>query len=629
MASYQPWVVADYVNSQSKQMLTIDDYVDSVVRHLPSVETDEIYEPVEVHVQLSGLQSVPLQLDFDSSWHRRLLEGVKNMISASCAGAGLGKISLKTVTGQPIESAVRTAEDLANVGRIKVFENGKRVDLPKLPEPPVELRNDSLMHLDKWFEQKIKNQAATIITDELKGTRNEYELQEKTSSNSSLDKKLRQLVEGSASKNFLEVYGSTQRAKQTPVAHVAESISSTLLRQTREILAGSEKRLVRHLNAKLAAELKQKNEPHIFASVEKMAGNIENEQKLYGNMAQKALRFAKMNVIDSVYRAQPLSCDCSTNKGPATSKKSGGGGTTGGKANEEEEEIPKEKEETGEAGYGRDRYYDDYYYGQEVYDKVQLYCGKAVFMECSCAESSPAPTPVKSQIAASTERLKSSTGSPLRGARLREELQKRQEMPGLISKPILTTAVAADRNTILIPGNFGSVPVEAPLNIRQKPKLIPINQALIGNRGDDEEEEDEVPVRRVKDAWGKVGDDINTILIPGNFGSEPADSKISAKINQVLIGNHDDNDDHEEVPVRRVKDAWGKASDDNINAILIPGNFGSAPVEAPMNTRQKPKLVPIGSKAQVEPVRINDGMKDIYYYAEKRKQENLKAKQKK
>jgi hypothetical protein len=104
---------------------------------------------------------------------------------------------------------------------------------------------------------------------------------------------------------------------------------------------------------------------------------------------------------------------------------------------------------------------------------------------------------------------------------------------------------------------------------------------------------------------------------------------------QSLIGNRDNFD---KVPVRRVNDAWGKASGDTI---LIPGNFGSAPpVESSVSTRQKPKLVPINSqssvafkedtkKAPIEPVRINDGMKDIYYYAEKRKQENLKAQQNK
>lgn len=570
MATFQPWVIADYNNSQSRKIFPIGDYVDAVVQHLPSVTLDEIYEPVEVHVQLSGLQSVPIQIDFDASWHKRLTAGIAEMLKAPKGalknlevlpkGPSQGPLVLKTITGQLVQDVVETAEDLANVGRIKVFTDGgkKRVDLPELPEPPVQLRNDSLQQLDLWFEQKIKNPAVSMITAALQGTKNEYDLQDRTARDSQLDKNLRKLVEESSAKNFLELYGSTQRAKNTPLAHVSESIAATMLRQTREILAGSEKRIVRHLNAKLAAELKEKKESHIFANTQKNEAKLENEQTLYGSIAQKAVRFAKMSVVDHVYRASPINgCGCDGNK----KKMDNGDGD----------------DEYG--GNDSDDYYDNYYYGQqEVYDKMQLYTGGAVFMELGSGAVAPVAKiydPVAPPFRKKESRVAFEEDEEERRLPTNSELPVMRQKPKLvpIDEPV---TLQNKKKTVLIPGSFGAPVEEArskeerlglPINsevpaMRQMPKLVPIDEP--------------VTLQNKK----------KTVLIPGGTETRtPINSKVTSSKGSPLRG---------------------------------------ARLREELQKRQGPKLVPIDDP--VAPVtqkqqtsQINDGMKDIYYYLEKNK----------
>ena len=84
---YQDWVESQYETSASRNYMPIDDYVNLVVRHQPSVQAeDEIFEPVTVNVMLSGFNTVPLQTDFGAGWYSRLQAGVANMAS-SCNGA--------------------------------------------------------------------------------------------------------------------------------------------------------------------------------------------------------------------------------------------------------------------------------------------------------------------------------------------------------------------------------------------------------------------------------------------------------------------------------------------------------------------------------------------------------------
>lgn len=415
MATFQDWVVSDYNASRSKQYIPIQEYVDLVVKHRPGVYPDEIYEPIIVKLQLSDHDCVPIQVEYSPSWYSQIQQGVSHMTKIKPS-----EVVLKDVTNTDIRNQITDAHDLAHIGKIRVFNGNTRVNLPSLPEPPAHMSGDTLEHLNNWYEKDMKSALVSAIVTELKDAKDELDLHTRTNQNSPLDLKLQDIVKtkciGGDLSSFVKTYGSTHRAKTTPAVDVAQNIATSMLRQTRQVMGGAERRLKRHLGAKLAANLKQNSDGHIFSSTAAQVGEgMEDEHKMYSELARKAVRLNKLEVINHVYRAQPIKCGCDK----------------------------KEDEES---------YYDNYGYSQDTYDRVQKFLGNAVFMAPALPkavsklpkapgkpfESVKEPSNVsftqetydkvqkirEKPVYMAPNVVKSSTGSPLRGARLRDALKE-------------------------------------------------------------------------------------------------------------------------------------------------------------------------------------------------------------
>jgi hypothetical protein len=447
-SNLQPWVVNHYNQSRSKKNMPIEIYIESIIKHMPGVTHDDIYEPVEVNLQLSKFNAVPVQVDFTDGWEKRLKDAVSSMI-----GQKASDIKFKNVKGQDIESdlKIKTLADLSGVGNLRVYSRGCRVDLKSLPEPPEHMSNDKMLKLSNWFDDSIKEKACDIIAKALVDSPKE-DLTFRTSLESNLAKEIQSLVTEGDFKKFLSTYGSNERARNTPPEDVGKSISGNVLRQMRRVLKGSENRINKHIAAKTQLKLKENNEEVLFDTPSSIAGELQDEHEMYSKMARKALALSKHEIINNVYRAVPINCGAYDKK-------------------------PEEDENNDE---------DSFYYTKSSYDKMQSLVGRPIYMKIE--RNVPAPVVTTT----------SSTGATIRGARFRKknpELGKiSSEMPELIpisSKMPELTPISSEMPE-LIPLKKKNVPISSEMpkliplknkNASELPKLIPISKKNVPEFG--------------------------------------------------------------------------------------------------------------------------------------------------
>jgi hypothetical protein len=443
MADYQDWVVADYEASPVAHLIPIETYIDSVIKHMPSVAPDDIYEPVVVNVQLSGFNAVPIQIDYSPSWYDRLTEGV-----GSICGREAKHIEIKDIRGLCISDA--SASELSSIGKVKAYCRGKRINMPTLPEPPKAMSNDKLRQLGKWFEDRIKGKLVDVITDTLKGS-TKIELQTKTAHNSELEKCICDTIKnqciGGDAREFLKTFGSNERAKNTPVDDMTTKMARTVLRQLRQVIKGAEPKIDRHLAAKAAHALQETgNEEDLFGNIGlEAAGKLEDERQLYQQLARKSLA-KHMEIINQIYRAAPITCHAK-GKGKKKSKKT-----------------------------DDDDYYREYYYGNDVYNRYQTFAGRAVYME---------------PVAAAAEPQASLRGARLRKKQYQEQIKEvrvksrigadfeldRKPMPEL--EPIGTSAAAVSRRAM---PELEPIGTPATISRRPMPELEPIGTSAAISR---------------------------------------------------------------------------------------------------------------------------------------------------
>jgi hypothetical protein len=395
MSHYQDWVLKGYETSRAKHLISIDDYVNHVVHNMASVKhKDEIYEPITFQVLVRGFdEAVPVQTDFSEGWYERLQSGVAEMIG----GGGAGKnLEFRDMTGENI--ADRNANELSSVGKIRIFDKttGKRIQTEPGPQVPGHMSNNKMHRISEWFEDKLRENAIHTIASELKGSTATVDLQTRTQINSSLEKKLCDLL-SSDLQGHLKRHGSNERAKQSDATVVAQQMARTMMKSVRSELRGQMQRIKKHMAAKAVTAMSSNiaaadEEEPLFdaAATQGIAVGLQNESQLYGKIARRAIIKSKMDLINHIYHASTVDCGCGDEK----------------KKNKKDD----------------DDYYADYYYGNDVYQKYQLYSGRAVHMEIQMDD------PVSHATAVAAAAAESAPTSALRGARLRKKLHQQQEV---------------------------------------------------------------------------------------------------------------------------------------------------------------------------------------------------------
>ena len=355
MASYQDWVLSDYAMSPVAHIMSINEYVELVTKNQPSVTSDDdIYEPIPVNVQLCGMQAVPVQIDYSSTWYERLCDAVGSM----CRVPG-AEIELKDIRGQCISDA--SASRLECIGKIKAYARGKRINLSRLPAPPQHLSNNKMQTLCSWIDNDIHGPLVSTIANHLVGATSKLDLQPRTAVSSNLGKAIAKVITdnciGGDATQFMLNFGSNGRAKNTPPADMAATCARVVLQRVRQNLRGAVTKIEKHLAAKANIAIQNSDDTEeLFANVGTDAtAKLEDERQMYEKIARKALA-NKMDIVNCVYRAVPINCGCKgkSKNTPAKDKK---------KKNSD------------------DPYYADYYYGDKVYQRYQQFTGSTVFME--------------------------------------------------------------------------------------------------------------------------------------------------------------------------------------------------------------------------------------------------------
>ena len=354
MSAYQQWVIDDYMGSRSRPFMTLDDYVESVIKNMPQTNDDEIYEPIEVYINLSGKYgSTPLQIDYSAGWYDRLRDAVGIMI-----GHKLSDISLRDVRNLDIGSpgVIEEAEDLERIGPLRVKVRDRHVDLPKIPAVPRHVANDSFEHLVQWYEDDLEPTLVDAISNELQGSSSMMHLQERTTQQSPLANEIKTIVtmkSGGNMKSFLHDYGSNIRAKTTDPEHVLHNISTTVLRKLRHGIQGIRPTIEKHFSAKThdaVRDLGDDEDDIVLVKID--SKHRQDEDMMYSSLAKKVLSAYKMDILYNVYRASPdVTIGCKSK-------------------NKEDNEDDDEEND----------YYRDFAYGQDVYDTYQKYTGAPVFM---------------------------------------------------------------------------------------------------------------------------------------------------------------------------------------------------------------------------------------------------------
>jgi hypothetical protein len=310
------------------------------------------------------------------------------------------QVELRDVTGVPINRACRAADDLHHIGEVQAFYQGERLDLAELPAVPSELASNKIARLSDWLEKVVHEDVAHTIAGELKGA-TKLELNARIATGSELDKKIQASVMEKArtlASDFPKTFGSNQRAKQTSLAHIATNISKGIRGSLRKELKANEGRIDRVIAAKVAQSLKKNasEDDDLFVStaIAGYAAGAEDEYAMYKDMARRAAADATIDTIHYVYRAQPIACKpCERGK----------------KENDEDEDSS---------------YYKDYYYGRDVYERYNVFSGRAAYME----EEKEKPNVRRS--AADVGKMAGvsppSSSSNLRGARLRKKLYQEE-----------------------------------------------------------------------------------------------------------------------------------------------------------------------------------------------------------
>ncbi len=411
MATYKQWVRSKYEWSKSKYVMPIDMYVETVIKNMPSVQKDEIYEPIRVAVQLGRdpSQCVPLHVDYADNWYERLQNAVLSMTKKGTSVAGA--IDLVDITGKTIRGL--DAKALSRVGKVKAKINKQIYQLSEqqaLPEPPKDMRTDKLHQLKVWHETSgLRESIVGLVANELKDKTSMHAIRSALCVGSSLETKIGKAIKQSLPDQniqaFLKTYGCNERARTgTPPDNVISKMTQSILKHTINGLNAADARIGRHIAHMAVGAIKEDaNIGKLFPSYFAISDSVpaENGLDLYKSIMRKQIGKPDnvIEFIQNVYRASPIACrSCKTN---------------------DEDEEP---------------YYDNYFYGDEeqIYSKYQTLSNNAVFMEIGDAGSAVADTNKGGSDLLHNEDVSSS--KKLRAARLRKKLYQEQQLESKMDK---------------------------------------------------------------------------------------------------------------------------------------------------------------------------------------------------
>lgn len=429
---YQYWVTQDWNNSIAKKCgMSIGEYYDSVVKHLPSTEAsgENAFEPVQLNLKLGKDVCVPLSVAVTDKWYERLQQIVTDTYFRHQRTIKDPKqVKFVDVTRKDIRGL--SGDQLATCGKIRAFVGDQwlTADNQENVEPPTALRTDKQTQLVNWFDRKCKERLVQATVRALSNC-DQHELVLRTKKDGPLDRDicqiLRESVPGGVS-NVMETYGCTEKARAASADTAIARASETILRQIRQGLRTNQAAVARNIQARISASVSARaggedsEEPPLFESMADVPiHEASQEQKLFTGIARKALGKGVINIINHFYRG--IGCGVCDTKN---------------KKKDRVEVMDKEEDEA---------YYNDYYYGavnKHFQDKYHAVAGRAIFME-------PAAT--------ATERV-GSEFQGLRGARLRKKIGE---------------------SVTALPPRPKTMPLESvyPIGnqaVPQKPRLVPI-----------------------------------------------------------------------------------------------------------------------------------------------------------
>lgn len=445
---YQYWVQQDYDNSIAKRYgMSIDEYYDSVIKHLPSTTSSDehAFEPIQLDLKLSKDVCVPLSVAVtDANWYERLQQVVTDTYFRHKVRDHPERVKIVDVTRKDIRGL--SPDQLAVCGKVRAFVGDEWlvVDSPttdmSVVDPPTALRNDKQTQLVKWFDNKAKERIVQATAKQLANC-DQQDIFIRTKVDGPLDKDIRQIlretVPGGTS-NVMATFGVTERVRAASAESAIARASETILRQIRQGLRTNQVVVERNIKSRIASSLvarKDDDEAPLFDSLAAAPEHsAAQEQKLYQGIARKALTKSVVNIINHFYRG--VGCDVCQTK---TKQK---------KAEDQEED---------------EGYYSDYYYGKvnkRFADKFHSVAGRAIFMEPRSVAAAPVATDLKG----------------LRGARLRKKIGDRPRLMPIgdsnTERPRLVPIGDAEKPKLVSKAERPRlVPIDAPI----KPKLVPID----------------------------------------------------------------------------------------------------------------------------------------------------------
>lgn len=358
---YQYWVVQDWNTSVAKKCgMTIGEYYESVVKHLPSTERtgENAFEPVKLDLRLSRDVCVPLSVAVtDDKWYERLQQIVTDTYFRRQV-QDPSQVKFVDVTRKDIRGL--SGNQLATCGKIRAFLGDKEWLQSEDKVPPTALRTDKQTQLASWFDRKAKERIIQATVQQLQNS-SQLEIVTKTKVDGPLDLQIRAIlketVPGGVS-NVMSTFGCTEKTRAVSADTAIGKASETILRYIRQGLRANQTTIERTINARIASSMtseKDSEEGPMFSSMAQVDEHTAaQEQKLFTHVTRKALNNGVINIINHFYRG--IGCHACQKK---TEKK---------KENEEDDGS----------------YYSDYYYGdvnKRFVEKYHAVAGRAIFME--------------------------------------------------------------------------------------------------------------------------------------------------------------------------------------------------------------------------------------------------------
>jgi hypothetical protein len=446
---YQYWVVQDWNHSIAKKCgMGLDEYYETVVKHLPSTETtgENAYEPVQLNLKVNKDTCIPLSVAVTDNWYQRLQQVVTDTYFRN-KRIEPTDVRFVDVTRKDIRGL--SGDQLASCGKIRAFDSKTNTWLQvstENVEPPTELRTDKQTQLVEWFDRKCKERLVQA-TAKLLSNCTDHDIVLRTKVDGPLDiefrKILRETVPGGVS-NVMKTFGSTDKARAVSGETAIARASETILRQLRQGLRTNQAAVSRTIHARIAASVRTMDdrdvrEEPIFDHIGNEADvhSAAQEQKLFSNITRKALGKGVINIINHFYRG----IGCGVCKKPTSTTT-----TTMPKVQVMNDDDDAEDDPA---------YYSDYYYGavnKRFQDKYHAVAGRAVFMEPAAASSS--------------------SFQGLRGARLRKKVEQQR-----VSSAAAASSIPPRPKTIPLPSAAPVASVARPKLVPlepQRPKLIPL-----------------------------------------------------------------------------------------------------------------------------------------------------------